>query len=155
MDSLRIGKGWGGNRRRAKEQMRHVTTTADLKRWGYVEQPDGTWKKPDSTMDRLEAGKHAKQEGALDQGAQKKRCRKTGRKGSNRKRQPAQITVTMVAHIPRYFDDDNLANALKPVRDEVADWLGVDDGDGRIRWECGQVETRGKIGVSIKVEHET
>lgn len=55
----------------------------------------------------------------------------------------------MIAHIPTMMDGDNLANALKPVRDEIADWIGVDDGDSRIRWEVGQVETRGAIGVAI------
>ena len=134
---------------------KHVTTTADLKRWGFVEQPDGTWKKPNPSVGQLATGKHAKQAGALEQDPPEKCRRKTGRKAGNRKRQSAQITVTMVAHLPRFFDDDNLANALKPVRDEVADWLGIDDGDGRVRWECGQVETRGNVGVCVKVEGPT
>jgi hypothetical protein len=49
------------------------------------------------------------------------------------------------------MDSDNLANALKPVRDELADWIGIDDADGRIRWETGQVETRGPIGIHLTI----
>jgi hypothetical protein len=32
------------------------------------------------------------------------------------------------------LDSDNLAGAMKAVRDGVADWLGVDDRDPRVRW---------------------
>jgi hypothetical protein len=58
----------------------------------------------------------------------------------------------MVAYRKRLLDDDNLVGSLKPIRDAVAKWLGVDDGDKRVRWECGQVETHGATGVSVKVE---
>lgn len=57
----------------------------------------------------------------------------------------------MTAHIPVRMDGDNLANALKPVRDQLAEWLGVDDADGRIRWESGQIETRGPVGVLVSI----
>ena len=39
---------------------------------------------------------------------------------------------------PRKLDDDNLRGALKAVRDEVAAFLGVDDGDARVQWEYAQ-----------------
>lgn len=39
---------------------------------------------------------------------------------------------------PGRLDDDNLARACKAVRDEVAAWLGVDDGDPRISWVTAQ-----------------
>lgn len=38
------------------------------------------------------------------------------------------------------------------MRDAVAAWLGIDDGDPRVRWEYGQVETRGAQGVLVKIE---
>lgn len=60
--------------------------------------------------------------------------------------------VTMVAHVRTYLDDDNLANAMKPVQDELADHLGTDDGSGLIRWQRGQVETRGAEGVAVSIE---
>ena len=45
---------------------------------------------------------------------------------------------------PRRLDSDNLAAALKHVRDGVADALGMDDGDPRLVWLYGQ--RRGKPG---------
>lgn len=59
----------------------------------------------------------------------------------------------MTAHLPRYFDDDNLAGALKPVRDELAEWLEVDDGDRRVLWECDQTLTHGTPGVCVVIRH--
>lgn len=47
-------------------------------------------------------------------------------------------TVRLVRIAPRQLDDDNLRPALKATRDGVADWLGIDDRDPRVRWEYGQ-----------------
>jgi hypothetical protein len=49
---------------------------------------------------------------------------------------PLVVTLTRIA--PRTLDSDNVHGALKHVRDGVADWLGVDDGDARVTWEVGQ-----------------
>lgn len=92
---------------------------------------------------------HREQARALERKAQAPRSRPNGGQKRRSKHQAPVLTVTMIAHIPTAMDGDNLANALKPVRDEIADWIGVDDGDSRIRWEAGQVETRGAIGVAI------
>lgn len=59
-------------------------------------------------------------------------------------------TVHLVRSSPgtRPADDDNLAGALKAVRDEVAAWLGVDDGNrAAVRFTYGQ--KRGPWGVEI------
>jgi hypothetical protein len=64
----------------------------------------------------------------------------------------AEVTVTLTAYLARRVDLDNLAGALKPLQDAVAGWLGIDDGDERLRWEYGQVETRGAEGVTVKIE---
>jgi hypothetical protein len=48
------------------------------------------------------------------------------------------IVVLLVRCAPRRLDDDNLAAALKPVRDGVADVLGVDDRDSRVTWVVAQ-----------------
>lgn len=62
---------------------------------------------------------------------------------------------------PLRFDEQSLASkgyvrfstggwhkpAAKAIRDELADWLGVDDGDHRVLWEVDQVLTRGTPGV--------
>jgi hypothetical protein len=49
-----------------------------------------------------------------------------------------RIDVTLTRISPRELDDDNLASAMKHVRDGVADALGVDDRDPRVRWRCAQ-----------------
>ena len=59
------------------------------------------------------------------------------------------ITLTRLGG--RGLDDDNLANAGKAVRDGVADWLGIDDGDKRLTWTYTQ-EPGGPIGVRIRIE---
>lgn len=49
---------------------------------------------------------------------------------------PVVVVMTRVGIRP--LDTDNLARALKAVRDEVAAWLRVDDADRRVRWVCRQ-----------------
>ena len=49
---------------------------------------------------------------------------------------PLTITLTRIG--PRTLDDDNLAGGFKHVRDGVADWLGIDDGDKRLTWRYEQ-----------------
>jgi len=60
--------------------------------------------------------------------------------------------VILVAHVHRALDGDNLAGGCKPLRDAIASWLGVDDDDGTIAWEYGQVETRGREGIAVRIE---
>lgn len=60
---------------------------------------------------------------------------------------PCVVLLTRVAPSAG-LDDDNLAGALKSVRDAVAQWLGVDDRDREtVRYEYAQ--RRGKWGVEI------
>lgn len=47
-------------------------------------------------------------------------------------------TVTMTRISPRELDDDNLAGALKHVRDGIADALGINDRDPRVTWATKQ-----------------
>jgi hypothetical protein len=49
---------------------------------------------------------------------------------------PVVVTLTRIA--ARELDSDNLAGALKAVRDGVADALGMDDGDPRLEWRYAQ-----------------
>ena len=49
---------------------------------------------------------------------------------------PYVITITRIG--PRQLDSDNLAGSAKALRDGVADWLGIDDGSPRIKWEYAQ-----------------
>ena len=54
------------------------------------------------------------------------------------------FTITLTRVAPRTLDDDNLASGFKAARDGVADWLGIDDGSPRIRWQYAQ--ERGRAG---------
>jgi len=45
--------------------------------------------------------------------------------GRRRPALPCQVTITRLA--PRRYDSDNMVHAGKHVRDEIAEWLGVDD----------------------------
>lgn len=65
-------------------------------------------------------------------------------------RGPMGVTLTRVAS--RKLDTDNLAAALKAVRDGVADALGIDDGDERIGWRYAQERgPRGHYAVRVEI----
>lgn len=49
---------------------------------------------------------------------------------------PADVFLTRIA--PRKLDTDNLASAFKALRDQLADWLGIDDGDPCVKWHYDQ-----------------
>jgi len=61
------------------------------------------------------------------------------------------LVVTLTRTGPRQCDDDNLVGGLKHVRDGVADFLGVDDGNTRrVTWKYAQ--KRGQWGVEVKFQ---
>jgi hypothetical protein len=61
---------------------------------------------------------------------------------------PCSVLLTRVAP-SRGLDDDNLAGALKSIRDEVAAWLRVDDADrNTVRYRYAQA--RGPWAVRIQ-----
>jgi hypothetical protein len=62
------------------------------------------------------------------------------------------VVVSLVRYGRRRLDDDNLAGGFKPLRDAIARSLDMDDGDRRLRWEYGQIETRGEQGTAVKIE---
>lgn len=64
------------------------------------------------------------------------------------------VTVELTRIAPRELDDDNLAGALKAVRDEIAVVLGLgSDRDPRVRWVYGQARGQrpGEYAVRIEV----
>lgn len=65
-----------------------------------------------------------------------------------------RITVSIIVLCRRRRDDDNLAGGCKHLRDAIAKTLGVDDGDDRVRWQYGHMETRGKVGTLVRIEIE-
>lgn len=148
--------------------MANHVTRQQLTEWGYVEQPDGSWQKPSLHLGRLDPQKHAQPQGALVGGPQAVSRRQNGRKKGDRRSEAAQTTarprkrrerplapvlaVTMTAHLTSLLDDDNLGTALKPIRDEIAEALGVDDGDGSVLWQPRQVLTSSATGVSVVIQ---
>lgn len=63
------------------------------------------------------------------------------------------LVVTIVRVAPRKLDDDNLAISGKHVRDGIADYLGVDDGDPRITWRYEQAQGEpGQYATRIQIE---
>lgn len=62
---------------------------------------------------------------------------------------PAPLTVRLTRIAPSSgLDDDNLAGALKAVRDQIAAWMGIDDGRAEVRYVYAQ--RRGPWGVEIE-----
>lgn len=47
---------------------------------------------------------------------------------------PKPCSIELYRQSPRKLDDDNLANAFKHVRDEIAAILGFDDRDESVKW---------------------
>lgn len=65
---------------------------------------------------------------------------------------PIPCIVTMTRIAPRALDDDNLQGAFKAVRDGIADRLGIDDRDPRVRWLYSQERGRPReYAVRIQV----
>jgi hypothetical protein len=63
--------------------------------------------------------------------------------------------VTLVRLSAGKLDDDNLRGALKGVRDGIADKLGIDDADKRVRWQYAQEKCkRGESAVRVEIRAE-
>lgn len=63
------------------------------------------------------------------------------------------VSVHLERVSPRRADEDNVVGGLKAVRDEVAAWLGIDDGDPRIVWSYSQA--RGPFAVRVAMRDVT
>ena len=67
---------------------------------------------------------------------------------------PLPVLVTIALVQPRRLDDDNATTAAKAPRDAVAGWLGVDDGDPRVRFRVDQRRGRpGERALEVEVAH--
>lgn len=51
---------------------------------------------------------------------------------------PAAVRLTRIGPTNGLDEGDNLNSAMKGVRDQVAEWLGVNDGDPRVKWLYAQ-----------------
>jgi len=75
---------------------------------------------------------------------------------AHRDRVPAgrPLRITLVRIGPRRLDDDNLAGALKHVRDGIADSLEIDDGDEtQAVWSVVQENgPAGQYSIYVRIE---
>jgi hypothetical protein len=62
---------------------------------------------------------------------------------------PCTVLLTRVGPT-NGLDDDNLRGSLKGVRDELADWLGVDDRSPLVTWVYAQNRAK-HWGVEVSV----
>jgi len=58
--------------------------------------------------------------------------------------------ITIMRLGKRKLDDDNLASSAKHIRDGIADALGIDDGNERLRWRYAQ-DTPLPYGVRVEM----
>jgi hypothetical protein len=63
---------------------------------------------------------------------------------------PSSMVVRLTRMSARSLDTDNLASAFKAVRDQIAEWLGVDDGDPNVVWVYAQ-QLRARRGISVEI----
>ena len=63
---------------------------------------------------------------------------------------PLTITLTRIGG--KRMDDDNCAGGFKNIRDCVAGWLGIDDGDTRLTWRYEQHPGSGPQSVRVRIE---
>lgn len=64
------------------------------------------------------------------------------------------VRVSFVRVAPRLLDSDNLGGAIKGIRDQIADELGVSDGPHTgIEWTYGQTKGQpGEWAVAVEIE---
>jgi len=62
------------------------------------------------------------------------------------------VTIIQCRH--RLLDaHDSLPFSVKPLVDCVTEWLGyASDSDPALRWEYGQIETKGQEGVIVRIQ---
>ena len=70
--------------------------------------------------------------------AQRDEAQMLAKSALRRKRLAFPVTVLLTRVSPRELDDDNLRGAFKAFRDGIADALGVDDRDPRVKWQYAQ-----------------
>jgi hypothetical protein len=65
-------------------------------------------------------------------------------------KEPILVRFTVIT--VQKMDDDNLQSSVKYYRDEVARWLGVDDGDPRVKYVALWERYRGKSIRGVRIE---
>jgi len=71
---------------------------------------------------------------------------------ADEKESPRILVVSIIRFGSKELDSDNLAFGCKWLRDAIADSLGIDDGDKRIKWQYGQILTAGPTGSMVTIQ---
>lgn len=72
-------------------------------------------------------------------------------KGGAESAQPI-VRVVLVSFRGRATDSDNDTFAAKGIRDELAKWIGLDDGSPLIEWEYQRVISPKHRGILVKID---
>lgn len=72
-------------------------------------------------------------------------------KAEPRRQERLGVVVTITSYRRRLLDEDNLIAGCKSLRDGIAASLGVDDADGRVKFECRQQQTDGAEGTLVMI----
>jgi len=83
------------------------------------------------------------------EGGGRRRAKRT-RPGPNTSEAEPIVQVCILCIRQKRLDDDNLANGCKSLRDAIAAWIGIDDGDLRIAWEYRQIISK-PVGTIVIV----
>jgi len=62
---------------------------------------------------------------------------------------PCTVRMTRVGPTNGLDEGDNLNSAFKGCRDQIAEWLGINDRDPRVKWECAQRRAK-EWGVEVE-----
>lgn len=88
--------------------------------------------------------------GGTDAGTVRRQARrKIGMAGGSGQ---GRVLVTIVSYRRKLLDGDNLQGGAKSLRDAIADTIGMDDADPRLKFEYAQVITTGKCGTAVKID---
>lgn len=137
----------------------------------YVQDDHGNWSHPSrvrvSRLDpgvgsqpagpqhsQVEAGKGGQGRSRRGAGPGRKarvaQPRRRGSQGPGR----ARIAITLIVIRSRLLDDDNSIVGCKSLRDAVAEWIGLDDGDPALMWSYQQVVGR-QPGTIVLIQEAT
>jgi hypothetical protein len=112
---------------------------SDIRSNGFVKGPDGIWSKPPRIREPVVGLPNPQPEHREIQTLESRPQKQArGKKGVVR------CVVQIVSYRTRELDDDNCTGGSKAMRDAIAESLGIDDGDRRIRFEVSQV-----IGTAV------
>ena len=78
--------------------------------------------------------------------------RKSEATNADQARSTLRVVISLLGFRRTPLDDDNFVSACKHIRDGIAETIGCDDGDKRLRWQYQQIQTCGEEGLLVRIE---